>query len=204
MRILLCLLAMVATPAWAEWVAIAENESYVLYADPNTIRRNGDKVKMWGLQDFKTVQALGRKRYVSMKSLSEYNCKNEQIRLLFVTGHSNNMGGGESIDSDVGKADWLPVVPKSTGESEWTFACRHVLVEERARIEIEVNAFAADPEHPYFDELSDEIVAILKTGASLAEAYEKAVWANPVTREKEILRRQKNSNSGRPTLPSRQ
>lgn len=52
----------------------------------------------------------------------------------------------------------------------------------------EVETFAADKAHPYFDEVSDDIVMLLKTGVDLKEAYEKAVWANPVTRQKEISR----------------
>lgn len=54
----------------------------------------------------------------------------------------------------------------------------------------EVEAFASDKAHPYFDEVSDDIVMLLKTGAELKDAYEKAVWANPVTRQKEISRLQ--------------
>jgi hypothetical protein len=59
---------------------------------------------------------------------------------------------------------------------------------ERNKIQNEVNAFASDPKHAYFDEVSDEIVALLKGGATLEDAYEKAVWANPVTRQKEMSR----------------
>lgn len=54
----------------------------------------------------------------------------------------------------------------------------------------EVETFAADKAHPYFDEVSDDIVILLKTGLDLKDAYEKAVWANPVTRQKEISRLQ--------------
>src|SRR5574343_316688 len=60
------------------------------------------------------------------------------------------------------------------------------LDEERQKIQNEVNSFASDPKHPYFDEVSEEIVALLKNGATLEDAYEKAVWANPVTRQKEM------------------
>jgi hypothetical protein len=59
---------------------------------------------------------------------------------------------------------------------------------ERNKIQNEVNTFASDPKHAYFDEVSDEIVALLKGGATLEDAYEKAVWANPVTRQKEMSR----------------
>lgn len=62
------------------------------------------------------------------------------------------------------------------------------LDEQRQKIQNEVNSFASDPKHPYFDEVSEEIVALLKDGATLEDAYEKAVWANPVTRQKEMSR----------------
>ena len=57
----------------------------------------------------------------------------------------------------------------------------------------EVEAFSQDAAHPYFDEVADDIVAMIKTGADLQTAYEKAVWANPVTRQKEIARLNKEN-----------
>jgi hypothetical protein len=54
----------------------------------------------------------------------------------------------------------------------------------------QVNNFAADPAHPHFEEVSEDIAIFLKSGVckTLAEAYDKAVYANPVTRQKEIER----------------
>lgn len=49
----------------------------------------------------------------------------------------------------------------------------------------EVAAFASDPTHNLFDECSEDIVKFIQAGESLPDAYEKAVWANPVTREKQ-------------------
>ncbi len=63
--------------------------------------------------------------------------------------------------------------------------------QRKAAASQEVEKFASDPKHPYFDEVADDIVALLQTGAALPDAYEKAVWANPVTRQKEIDRLQK-------------
>lgn len=54
----------------------------------------------------------------------------------------------------------------------------------------EIETFAADAAHTYFEELQDDILGFLKIGDSLQGAYEKAVWANPVTRAKEIARTQ--------------
>ena len=54
----------------------------------------------------------------------------------------------------------------------------------------EIDAFAADPAHPYFDELAGDIQKLFGSGlaSSLQEAYDKAVFANPETRQKEIDR----------------
>jgi hypothetical protein len=66
--------------------------------------------------------------------------------------------------------------------------------EHNARIEDlgrEIDAFAADTAaHPYFDEVANDIHNLFKAGLAkdLTEAYEKAVYANPVTRAKEIDR----------------
>ena len=55
----------------------------------------------------------------------------------------------------------------------------------REKASQEVAAFASDPTHSLFDECADEIVKFIQAGESLQEAYDKAVWANPVTREKQ-------------------
>ncbi len=62
--------------------------------------------------------------------------------------------------------------------------------EARTQVEQQVNAFASDPKNVYFDEVADDIVSQIHAGASLQDAYDKAVWANPVTRQKELDRAQ--------------
>jgi len=59
----------------------------------------------------------------------------------------------------------------------------------------DVEAFASDPSHPHFDEVADDIVLLLKAGLPLQEAYEKAVWANPLTREKNLQARIQTESS---------
>lgn len=65
----------------------------------------------------------------------------------------------------------------------------------KTKVSSEVNAFASDPAHQYFDEVSEDIVKLLQTGETLEKAYEKAVWANPVTRAKELARVQKEQSA---------
>lgn len=64
------------------------------------------------------------------------------------------------------------------------------------RIATDVQAFCeakdekGNPKHPYFDECAADIVAYINAGHTLDKAYEKAVYANPVTRAKELARLQ--------------
>lgn len=48
-----------------------------------------------------------------------------------------------------------------------------------------INAFKADPAHPYFDVVHDRMVELLNGGAAkdLAQAYETAVWERPDLRQ---------------------
>ena len=60
----------------------------------------------------------------------------------------------------------------------------------QAKVISEVDAFAS--EHPYFDEVESEIAIFIEgdKNMTLKQAYEKAIWANPLTRQKEMDRLQ--------------
>jgi len=73
-------------------------------------------------------------------------------------------------------------------EQHLTQAQQATLQEARARVEQDVEAFAADPAHEFFDEVSEQIVPLINSGYSLEDAYQNAIWLNPVTRQKEIDR----------------
>ena len=75
-------------------------------------------------------------------------------------------------------------------QSSLTQREQHALAEAQVKVAKEVEAFASDPKHVYFDECADDIVALINAGHTLDEAYDKAVYANPVTRAKELARLQ--------------
>lgn len=60
----------------------------------------------------------------------------------------------------------------------------------RAKLQAEIDTFASDPAHQYFDEVANDIAGLLRSGAAkdLQDAYDKAIWANPITRAKEQAR----------------
>lgn len=63
---------------------------------------------------------------------------------------------------------------------------QRTLQERQSSIETEVTAFASD--HPLFHDLEQDIVVYINAGYELEDAYDKALWANPLTRQKEMDR----------------
>jgi len=122
--LLTLMLAVVSSSAMAQWVGIATTHGSIYYANPSTIRKSGNKVKVWTLIDFNSVQEDSGDKYLSSKSQEEYDCKEEQIRLLYFSWHSENMGKGEVVYTENKLAMvWRPVSPESVGRTMWKFAC---------------------------------------------------------------------------------
>ena len=100
------------------------------------------------------------------------------------------------IQTDLGEAPYVdPQVASLRQELQTlksTVQGREAQEAERSRnsLAAEINTFASDPAHAYFDEVANDIAGLLRSGSAkdLAEAYEKAVWANPTTRAKEQAR----------------
>ena len=122
---LITLLVLSSGPAYAGWVAVGGNDQIGMttYVDPATIRRKGDMVKMWQLNDFKTVQTVEGNSFLSTKKQREFNCAEERIRILAATQVSGNMGNGEVVWVNSNEQKWEPFVPGSIGQTLWEFAC---------------------------------------------------------------------------------
>ena len=123
--LLLTLLVLNSGPAYAEWVKVGGNDQIGMttYVDPATIRRKGDLVKMWQLNDFKTVQTVEDHSFLSTKKQREFNCGGERTRILAATQFSGNMGNGQVVWNNSTEQKWEPVVPESIGQTLWEFAC---------------------------------------------------------------------------------
>ena len=120
--ILIMLLAAVSSSAMAEWVKVSEDKLVAAYADPATIRKSGNKVKMWALWDYSTAQEGDSKPYMSVRIQNEYNCKEETDRQIYATTFSGNMLEGNKIAMQGGR-NWEPIALRTFGETLWKFAC---------------------------------------------------------------------------------
>ena len=121
--ILMVLLAGVSSSAAAEWVAVGGGETSTAYAEPATIRRAGNTVKMWSLLDFEKARVSATHVYMSVKGQDEYDCKEERSRRLYFSRHSGNMGEGEVVYTNADSDRWEPVPPRSVIGALWKLAC---------------------------------------------------------------------------------
>jgi len=115
-----------ASAAWALVAGKSEKglTEYTRYVEPDTIHRNGDAVELWSLLDFKTVQTVASRPYLSVKSRREIDCAEERIRLLALTVFAGHMATGEAVYSYSDfKDQGISVEPCSVAESLWKFVC---------------------------------------------------------------------------------
>jgi len=115
----------VTRPA-AKWTRVHKNDELglTLYADYATIRKSGDITKIWSMGDFETMQKIKmggkKKKYLSSKSRWEFNCKENQLRLLASVFFSDNMSRGTRLLYSSGRSLsfarlWMQV--ETVGES---------------------------------------------------------------------------------------
>lgn len=133
---LMMLLAVASTSAAAAWFDIGSDKTTTVYADPATIRREGNIAQMWHLLDFKTARiAPGPKRYryLSSKSHNEYDCDVQLTRVLLRSWYSGHMGKGYVVYRSHKHGRWEPVPPESAAELLWRTACEQIVIARRQR-----------------------------------------------------------------------
>ena len=109
--------------AFGEWIAVDRKQGFVVYANTDTLRKSSETTQMWGLTDFTSDTGAPVKGIRSLKSEREYDCNRQQMRVLYISRHSGNMGEGEIVGSDSTVGSWQPVMLGTIGERLWRIAC---------------------------------------------------------------------------------
>ncbi|TXI18497.1 MAG: hypothetical protein E6Q62_06555 [Nitrosomonas sp.] len=120
-------LAFASTQVMAEWTPLGESElkgGYTAYADLASIRKAGNRVKMWILLDYKIEQKASGIVFLSEKIRREFDCEAEQMRTLAFSLFSWNMEKGDLIRSYSQPQKWEKIQPGSMDEVEWKEACK--------------------------------------------------------------------------------
>jgi len=98
--IIFCLISINSHAAWFKLFSISSGD---LYLETSSIERNNNKILFSQLVNYKTKQPNGM---LSLKVLSEINCKNLSVRELKYMAFSKNMGLGEKFYEKEGKKSW--------------------------------------------------------------------------------------------------
>jgi hypothetical protein len=124
-RLTILMLLMVSTPLFAEWTAVGGSTDQTAYVDLATIRKQGSKVKIWHLLDFKTAIQIhkGDEKYLSMISLSQFDCEEETDTPLGLSLYSGKMGRGKVIYTDSVKDEPAQIPPGSIIQIILKIAC---------------------------------------------------------------------------------
>jgi len=121
---LLMLASSSALAQFSRWDVVDRKENFIIYADTATVRRFGSLARMWDLSDGKAGKALpGAKQTRSFKSEREYDCAKQQLRVLYISWQSGNMGEGQILGSTSTAGSWQPALHGTIGEKLWNIAC---------------------------------------------------------------------------------
>ena len=91
----LTLLALVTLQANAAWTVIQEDLGF--FYDPDTMRVSGQRVNVWGLQNYPKALPLGSRLTMSKALQIEADCLRTQFRTVSYYFKTEAMGEGETI-----------------------------------------------------------------------------------------------------------
>ncbi len=123
-NIVVLLLLMVSTNVFAEWTKIASVNDNTVYIDIGSIKRKGNKVKVWYLYDFNTVRKFENYNYLSQVQHDEFDCKDTTSRMLDYYWYSGNKRSGGVVYSETNIKDvGISIMPDSILEGLFTIVC---------------------------------------------------------------------------------
>lgn len=111
-------------PAFAEWLLVDGNDKAKVYLDSESIRRNGELVRVWILDDLKTARTRGFSTFLSVRAQEEHDCTKERFRLVAVEQFAGSMGTGDVIYQKSGESAWAPIPRGTLAQSVWKFVCK--------------------------------------------------------------------------------
>jgi len=124
---LLCLL--VSTSAWADWVPIGKGPDFTMYADPQSMHRNGNIATAWIMGDYVKTQ---KKRFPppilwvefeSIKELKDFDCSKGMHRTQKTVVMSGRGGKGEPLYTFSSVPDFFPVPNAEIDIAQFNFVC---------------------------------------------------------------------------------
>ncbi len=127
-KVAFVILTLISEIASADWTIAGKTAKTDFYVDLSTIVKNGDKTKMWSLQDLNQGLTWGKHKelVLSIKDYQQYDCTQKTRLLIMSILHSEHMGKGDvvfSFDVKPTEKDWVSVTAGGAGDALWKIAC---------------------------------------------------------------------------------
>ena len=117
---LICLTFM--SPLEAKWTLITDGYLGSVFLDFDTLKAKKKSVTVWQLQDFSKVDLNGVR---SRRLLIEVNCLKKTRRIIYLSGHSEQMAKGKVILINAKPSIWEEALPKSLAEKVMIAVCKN-------------------------------------------------------------------------------
>jgi len=115
----------------SRWVEVGGNDEMTAYADTQSMRRTGPKVKVWlkwvNASPVETSTVFPKKTFLSEKTLAVYHCTDRSSATLQVIRYANADFTGEVVESLNGQdtpSSYRDLAPETIGESILNYACK--------------------------------------------------------------------------------
>jgi hypothetical protein len=114
--------------ALSKWTLIYESSDSKAkyYANILEIKANKklSKLRLWTIEDFDLLQEVASYKYLSVKSFTEFDCKNSKIRIMGYSLYEENMAKGEIIFSKGTPFEWQKINKNTINEKYLDIACK--------------------------------------------------------------------------------
>tara|TARA_S200000501_G_C20812498_1_gene738994 strand:+ start:509 stop:886 length:378 start_codon:yes stop_codon:yes gene_type:complete len=107
----------------AKWEKVGENDITNNFVDLESKKRSGEFSILWLMFDYKFIEQVKGKSYISRKQKQQFDCENNFSRRLFFSLHSKFKGKGEEVYKDKTVEEWKPNINGSVIEKLSKIAC---------------------------------------------------------------------------------
>lgn len=106
-----------------EWTRASKNNDLIAYVDYNSIKKDGNKIKMKSMYSYNTIQKDTNYRWFSVVMNNEYDSVKRTYRELSKVWHTENMGRGNIVYSSNKIKEPLETTPRTFDEIFFNIAC---------------------------------------------------------------------------------
>lgn len=112
--------ALLSQPVMAEWTIFSKTDISDIYIEPLSLRKIDDLRRVWVMEDRRTIVP---KSYLSSRSLHEYDCKEERVRVIQRENFSERKLSGSPLPSPDNPNAWLYAAPGTVAAQILNLVC---------------------------------------------------------------------------------